>query len=361
VNEIKARPVNQANLETFLKQKEQRVSSDPSPWDTDLTALDLSGIKIALSILWLSNPFLMTLVKGARAEARRLGVELVVHEPKRILGVLAVQSEVAGDLDVEDQLALEGVAGQIAVVLEKMLLLETVEERTQALQTAQESLIRQEKLAVLGQLADGVAHEIRNPLGVIANAIYFLRLTSPDADETTQNYLDLIADRIKDTERIVSALLDLTHTRLPMRETVAVDWLVADVLEQHPPPEQVQVTTGFATNLPPVFVDATQISHQVLANLVTNAYQAMPNGGALTISAHSEDGQVKLSIADTGVGMSPETMEKIFEPLYTTKAKGIGLGLAISKNLAEVNGGSIEVESVEGQGSTFTISLPLAP
>jgi signal transduction histidine kinase len=134
--------------------------------------------------------------------------------------------------------------------------------------------------------------------------------------------------------------------------------LVADVLEQNPPPKQVQVTTSFAPDLPPVFVDATQMGHQVLANLVTNAYQAMPKGGELTISAHSEDGWVKLSIADTGVGMSPETMAKIFEPLFTTKAKGIGLGLAVSKNLVEVNDGTIEVQSVEGQGAIFTIILP---
>jgi signal transduction histidine kinase len=96
----------------------------------------------------------------------------------------------------------------------------------------------------------------------------------------------------------------------------------------------------------------------VLANLVSNAYQAMPNGGALTISTQSEATWVKLSVADTGVGMATGTLEKIFEPLYTTKAKGIGLGLAVSKNLVEVNGGTIEVESVEGRGTTFTLTLP---
>jgi signal transduction histidine kinase len=143
-----------------------------------------------------------------------------------------------------------------------------------------------------------------------------------------------------------------------------------------------------------VFVDAAQIGQQVLANLITNAYQAMPNGGTLTITAKviNNDADpppasslspssyslpptpypllptpysllptsVALTIADTGVGLSPEAIEKLFEPLYTTKAKGIGLGLAVSKKLIEVNDGIIEVESVEGQGSVFTITLPTA-
>jgi signal transduction histidine kinase len=112
-----------------------------------------------------------------------------------------------------------------------------------------------------------------------------------------------------------------------------------------------------ARDQPVAMIDPQQIG-QVLGNLVSNAYQAMPNGGTLTISAQSEAGWVKLSIADTGVGMASETMEKVFEPLFTTKAKGIGLGLAVSKNLVEVNGGTIEVESREGQGTTFTLNLP---
>jgi signal transduction histidine kinase len=106
-----------------------------------------------------------------------------------------------------------------------------------------------------------------------------------------------------------------------------------------------------------VFVDAQQIG-QVLGNLISNAYQAMPEGGQLTLAAQVVAEWVKLSVTDTGVGMSPETMAKIFEPLFTTRAKGIGLGLAVSKNLIEVNGGTIEVKSVEGQGAVFTIILP---
>ena len=234
---------------------------------------------------------------------------------------------------------------------------EMVEERTQELREAQEKLVRKEKLAILGQLAGGVGHELRNPLGVISNAVYFLQMTLPDADETTKEYLEMISEEVRNSTKIVSDLLDFSRTRLPEREEIAVSELVAEVLEKRPPPEKMEVITELAPDLPPVYVDPRQMG-QVLVNLVTNAYQAMPEGGALTISAQAEEGQVALSVADTGCGISKEHMAKLFEPLFTTRARGIGLGLAVSRILVEANGGSIEVESEVGQGSTFTVRLP---
>ena len=221
----------------------------------------------------------------------------------------------------------------------------------------EEQLVRQEKLAVLGQLSGGVGHELRNPLGVISNAIYYLQATLPDADETTTEYLEMISAEVRNSEKIVSDLLDLSRTRLPEREETAVSELVARLLEKQPPPEKVKVTAEIAPDLPPLFVDPRQIE-QVLTNLVANAYDAMPEGGKLTIKARRKKDQVHISVTDTGCGISKENMKKLFEPLFTTKARGIGLGLAVSKNLVEANGGSIEVESQEGKGSTFTVILP---
>ncbi len=235
---------------------------------------------------------------------------------------------------------------------------EMVEERTQDLQDAQEQLVRREKLAVLGQLAGGVGHELRNPLGVISNAAFYLKMVNPDADETTTEYLDMISLEVHRSERIISSLLDFGRTRPAEREEIGVSPLLDRALERRPPPEGVQVTTQIGDDLPPAYVDPHQIE-LVLGNLVTNAYQAMPEGGQLSISAtRSGRPQVSISITDTGCGISPETMEKLFEPLFTTKARGIGLGLAVSRNLAQANGGSIEVESTEGEGSTFTVTLP---
>lgn len=236
---------------------------------------------------------------------------------------------------------------------------EMVAERTRDLEDAQERLIRQEKLAILGQLAGGIGHELRNPLGVISNAIYFLQMVLTDADATTTEYLTLINTRVQEAEKIVSDLLNLSRNRTADRTDVTVTELVDDALSRHPASDTVTIVQEFPSDLPVLFVDPQQI-RQVLANLITNAYQAMPGGGQLTIAATARQDLVTLSITDTGTGMSPEIMAKVFEPLYTTKAKGIGLGLAISKNLAEANGGRINVQSIKGRGSTFTVSLPVS-
>jgi PAS domain S-box-containing protein len=237
---------------------------------------------------------------------------------------------------------------------------EMVEERTEQLRLAQDELVRAEKLAVIGQLAGGVGHELRNPLGVISNAIYYLQATLAGTNESTTEYLDIVASQVKKAGRIVSDLLDFAQSRQPDREERSISSLVAEALESQPPPPSVESVTEIPEGLVSVFVDPEQIG-QVLENLLTNAYQAMPEGGTLTISAEGGRDHVLLSVTDTGTGISEENMKRLFEPLFTTKARGIGLGLAVSKGLVEANGGSITVESTEGQGTVFTVSLPRAP
>ncbi|KPJ52651.1 hypothetical protein AMJ39_07345 [candidate division TA06 bacterium DG_24] len=235
---------------------------------------------------------------------------------------------------------------------------EMVEERTRELQDTQEQLVRKEKLSVLGQLAGTVGHELRNPLGVISNAAYYLQMKLTDADEKCKKYLDLISSEVRNSTDIVSDLLDFSRAKPPKREEVSVSALVAQALERQPPPENVTLTSSIPPDLPPLFVDSRQIG-QVLNNLVTNAYQAMSEGGTLTIGARAEGAMVHLSVADTGCGISDENMKRLFEPLFTTKERGIGLGLMVTKNLAEANGGKITVQSEEGKGSTFTVTLPM--
>jgi signal transduction histidine kinase len=236
---------------------------------------------------------------------------------------------------------------------------EMVEARTKELREAQEQLVRREKLAVLGQLAGGVGHELRNPLGVISNAVYFLEMTLSNADDATREYMELISSEVRNATRIISDLLDFARTRSAERESVVASALITQALQKRPPPEGVQVATEIASDLPPAYVDPEQMG-LVLGNLVINAYQAMPEGGSLTISARLEGDRIAIPVADTGCGISQEYMAKLFEPLFTTKARGIGLGLAVSKSLVEANGGSITVESEVGKGSIFTIRLPLA-
>ena len=228
------------------------------------------------------------------------------------------------------------------------------------LKESQDRAIRQEKLAVLGQLAGGVGHELRNPLGVISNAVYYLITILPDANKTTKEYLELISSEVNKSEKIISGLLDLSRTKPSDREAIAVSELVRRALEKHPPPEKVVVNMELSPDVPPLFVDPLQIG-QVLDNLVANAYQAMHEGGRLIIKAGCEKGKVHISVTDTGSGISGENMEKIFEPLFTTRTRGIGLGLTVTRNLVMANGGSITVKSPseEGKGSTFTVTLPI--
>jgi PAS domain S-box-containing protein len=234
-----------------------------------------------------------------------------------------------------------------------------VQERTEQLLAAQEELVRNEKLAVLGQVAGSVGHELRNPLGVMSNAVYFLRTVLGDADEITKEYLHIIENEISDSERIVSDLLDSVRIKPPQVQTVGVAELIGMTLGKLTPPSAVQINLGIPATLPALRVDAQQMQ-QVFRNLISNSIEAMPQGGTLDIGATEDvqDGTVTVSVRDSGVGITPEQMEKLFQPLYTTKARGIGLGLVVVKNLTEANGGRVDVRSEKGKGTTFSISLP---
>jgi signal transduction histidine kinase len=243
-----------------------------------------------------------------------------------------------------------------------------VAERTGELETAlgelretQESLVRKEKLAMLGLLAGGVGHELRNPLGVMTNAIYYLGAVLKDAPAEIREYLDILRTQIKLSEKIVGDLLDFARIRPPQYESLSVRLIVDEQLERAGPLEGVNVKHDFPPDLPLVRVDRVQIG-QVVLNLITNALQAMNGDGAnLTFRGrHVGAGFVRLDVIDTGTGITPEQMRKLFEPLFTTKARGIGLGLAVSRGLVQANGGSISADSIPGSGTTMSVSLPAA-
>jgi signal transduction histidine kinase len=257
-----------------------------------------------------------------------------------------------------------------------------VEERTRQLMEAQEELVRKEKLSILGQLSGSVGHELRNPLGVMSNAVYFLQMVLADADETTKEYLDIIKKEIDNSLRIITDLLDFARTRPPQTKTVTARELIDASLARCAIPEGIDLQTEIPDNLPFLRVDPLQM-WQVLQNLITNAVQAMPDGGTLRIAVRLMDNPggtlrcapvsgdhtrsplqetanfIEISVTDTGEGISAENMKKLFQPLFTTKAKGIGLGLVVCKNLVEANGGRIEVASESGKSTTFTVALPM--
>lgn len=236
---------------------------------------------------------------------------------------------------------------------------EMVSERTLALEKAQEQLVNQEKLAVLGKLAGSVGHELRNPLGVIVNAVYILEKLLPADDEKAKEYLGVISAEVDNANLIIADLLGFARIPTPEKKAEPVAELVDQTLSSYIPPINIDVSDNFETEKLLVNVDARQIK-QVLANLISNAYQAMPEGGKLSFAAHRMDEMVELAIVDSGCGISPENMKRLFEPLFTTKARGIGLGLTVSKTLIEANNGSIFVTSEVGKGSTFRLLLPAA-
>lgn len=255
-------------------------------------------------------------------------------------------------LDITERRLAEERLSEYADHLEEM-----VDERTLKLRETQEQLVRQERLATLGQLAGSIGHELRNPLGVISNAVFFLKMAQPDASEQIREYLDIIEKETQASDKIIADLLDFTRIKSIDRQPASVSDLVAQTLNRHPAPPSVHVTRNIPPGLPSVFADPTQVV-QVLGNLVTNAYQAMPDGGNMNLSAHAHGDMIAVTVQDTGIGIPPDHLKKLFEPLFTTKTTGIGLGLAVSQKLAEANGGRIEVQSEPGNGSTFTLFLP---
>ncbi len=236
-----------------------------------------------------------------------------------------------------------------------------VEARTGELLEAQEQLLREERLALLGQLAGAVAHELRHPLGVITNVAYYLKMKLPSPDEAFSEHLEIMEAEAKAATKIVSDLLEFGRMVQPERAQVGVSDLIDSALEGSTPGENIRVSTRTESDLSPAFVDSQQIA-QVLRNLIRNACESMPEGGDLTISADEPMPQetIRIQVSDTGTGIPPENLQKIFKPLFTTKPRGIGLGLAISQKLVEANGGRIEVQSEEGKGSTFVVWLPVS-
>jgi two-component system sensor kinase FixL len=251
----------------------------------------------------------------------------------------------------------EGVLVMSAIrdITERKHAQEALEEKTRALEAAQEELVRSERLAILGQLAGGVSHELRNPLGVIKNSVYYLKMVLPE-DDRVRKHLAILDREVATATRIISGMLDFARTTPPTRVPTNLNDLIRDSLERLTVPDAVHVELDLADGLEPAVVDPDQI-RLIIDNLLSNGLQAMPDGGRLTIRTRSLGGALELGIEDTGLGISPEHLERIFEPLFTTKSKGIGLGLALAKRLAESNGGRIRVQSTLGAGSRFVIEL----
>ncbi len=276
----------------------------------------------------------------------------------RTIGVLEVVNKRTGSFTMADLALLEALAGPAATAIENARLYEEALRHAEEIQRSQAQLIRSEKLAATGRLAVSLAHEINNPLQALQNLL-FLALDDQVSDDKRTEFLEVARDETSRLITLVQQTLEFYRPAHAAPGPVDVNAAVERVLAlarkklEH---SDVQVELNLAPDLPRVQGAADQIA-QVFLNLVVNAAEAMSDGGSLRIESCADATHVQVTFADTGPGIAPEDLPHISEPFYTTKDSGTGLGLAVSHNIIESHGGTLNVASVPGHGATFTVRL----
>ncbi len=257
--------------------------------------------------------------------------------------------------DITEQKQKEQLSREYSEKLEK-----AIAARTNELQIVQASLLKLERLAAIGELAGMVGHDLRNPLTGIKNAAYFLRMKqTTDFDAISKKMLEIIDKAITHADKIIGDLQEYSREMHVELEKCSSRSLLQEALTLVRVPDRVKLVDN-TLDEPLIKADKTKMI-RVFINIIRNAVDAMPEGGTLHIASVQKDGNVEISFADTGIGMPEETLGKLFSPLITTKAQGMGFGLAICKRIVDAHQGRITVQSVEGKGSTFTVILPIEP
>jgi signal transduction histidine kinase len=287
-------------------------------------------------------------------------------ENSEIIGLLVVADDRVRDAFSPEEIALlDTLATQVGVVIQNSQLYQHMKER--------------DRLAVLGQMAAGLAHEIRNPLGAIKGAAQLLAEPTPDSkemDPSAVEFIGIILEEVERLDRVVGSVLDLARTNqgsVVATDVNAVLRRTLQVLSTERASRDLTMNVQLEAALPRVVMDPEQL-RQVVMNLYRNAAQAMLGRGTITIKTRVRPGSgsslpgmgaqtepfVEIFVTDTGPGISQKVLKNLFLPFFTTKEKGTGLGLAISQGIAQAAGGRIEVQSYEGKGTTFVVILPAA-
>ena len=283
---------------------------------------------------------------------------------ERVVGVVLADNLFSGaPIDDDDIQLLDTLAQQAGLTIDNAL-------TYQALHQAQRDLVSAERLAAVGEMAARVSHEIRNPLATIGGFARSL-LKRPDDHAGVARKTGIIVDEVARLEELLTDLLDMARPRELLLEAQNLNDVVSHALilaDADINGAQVEVQTCFAPDLPPILLDRRRLLQAVL-NIVRNGAQAMPNGGVLEISTdrvgRMEDAPpdtpdwVAIAIRDHGVGISPNAARQIFDPFFSTKVAGSGLGLAVTRRIIQDHGGDIDVNSTPGEGTTFTLRLPL--
>jgi two-component system sensor histidine kinase HydH len=306
----------------------------------DLAEASLAEAVVA-SARGVLGPLSQGLVIGIRAESGELA------------GLLLVADDRVHDAYSHDEVTLlEGLAAQIGVVIQNSLVYQRMQER--------------DRLAAIGEMAARLAHEVKNPLGAIKGAAQLLAEPSPGAaeiDPSSREFLGIILEEVDRLDRVVGSVLDYARPTKGNPAAVDLNGIVRRTVQilSSDRDDEVALELDLVDDLPRIRVDAEQL-RQVLMNLVRNATQAMNGRGRVIVATRARGipsaKWVELKVTDSGPGISQKVLKNLFVPFYTTKNQGTGLGLAISQRLVQSAGGTIEVNTHEGAGTTFTVVLP---
>lgn len=334
--------------------------------ELSLTQSDMEALAVRQQLLMIGGILLIVLLAGMG-----LIIHILVGRPASTLLAKMRRIE-AGDFDIKEKRASDDEFGQLdrgfGNMVEKLRELysnmETkIEERTKSLYETQAQVMHQEKLAAIGRLAAGVAHEIGNPLTAIDSMVQLLRIESdnPGVREKTR----IIQHQVDRISEIVHGMSDLSRPLSLEDRSVNVVTVLTSVfglVKYEDRCRSIEIKTDFPESLPFVRTIEDRL-FGVFLNIVLNAADAMPSGGRLTISARAEGDEVVVDFRDTGHGIAPENLEKVFDAYFTTKdpGRGTGLGLSVCRTFLRSIGGDIEVESKVGVGSTFRVRMPAEP
>jgi len=303
-------------------------------YDQGLATLSYVDVSVGITAVAFSIAVLLMLEWVVLSRLHRLDVDVTA---------ISDHSDTSANLRIsgDDEIA------SLSKSINKML--EEIEKKSVELR-------KSERFSAIGELATMVAHDLRNPLQGIANAAFYIK-RSPTAGAKEKEMASLIQDDVRYSDKIVNDLLDYSRNmRLEIMETNP-QLLMKEALSMVTIPDGVHVQDE-TEDKPALVVDVDRMK-RVFINIMNNAVEAMPKGGSLFIETRERNHMADFIFADTGEGMTKEVLGKIFTPLFTTKAKGMGFGLSICKRIVEAHGGQISVESTPGKGTTFTVSLPL--
>ena len=312
-----------------------------------------------------------------REEMEKIEAEvcLGLHRKEELGGILVLGKKTSGKPYSKQELELlETLANHTAMALDNARLYQEVKnwgkeldrkvkEKTKELRKSQAQLLQSEKLAGIGQLAAGIAHEIRNPLGIIATSLYYLDESLPKKKEDIKRHFQIMNMEINRCESIINNLLEFSRKSTQEIELIDVNQLLnitLSLVEKDLFVKDIKLIKKFHDS-PTIKANMDEMK-QVFLNLILNATQAMPREGKLDIATSiSKNKRVRIQVADSGTGISEKHLSKIFDPFFTTKApgEGTGLGLTLVHNIIETWGGTIQVESQGVKGTTFTIEFPI--